>query len=206
MINNSRRWSSSICRPKSTNRWKGRGVIRVVQIWHSQEHFLLALQIRDVRRWGTRIPLGQCGDDGGKSDESDRVFPHSFVFLSPWTCPLSRSSGNTGTSRPARCSSELLLRYESRDPSALALANAGPSPPPRHILSSSLVSPQQLGTAQTGSTNQLCEAGHRHTVESGTATQEVWSLSLTRFYSRSSQPAEFGCGLSHADISHLSCE
>jgi hypothetical protein len=52
--------------PKSTNRWKGQGIIRVVRVRCSQKHPLLTLQILNVRKWGTRIPLGQCGDDGGR--------------------------------------------------------------------------------------------------------------------------------------------
>jgi hypothetical protein len=149
---------------------------------------------------GTRIPLGRCGDDGVKRDESDRAFPHSFVFLSPWTRPLSRFSGNTGTSRLTGCFSKLPLCYEPRNPSVLALANPDPLPSPSHILSPPLVLPQQLETARTGSVNHLREAGHPHTAESEIATREVWSLSPTGFYSRSSQPAEFYCGLSQTDI------
>jgi hypothetical protein len=153
---------------------------------------------------GTRTPLGQCGDDGGREMSPNGC--SRTLFLSPWMRPLSRSSGNTGSSRLTRYFSELPLCYESHNPSILAFANPDPPPSPSHILSPPLVLPQQLETARTGSVNQLREAGHRHTVESGTATREVWSLSPTGFYSRSSQPAEFYCGLSQTDISHLSCE
>jgi hypothetical protein len=31
---------------------------------------------------GARIPLGRCGDDGGKRDEPDRIFARSLAFLS----------------------------------------------------------------------------------------------------------------------------
>jgi hypothetical protein len=166
---------------------------------------LLALQIRDARRWGTRIPLGRCGDDGGR-EMNPIGRSRTRLSSSPLDAAALQVSGNTGTSRLTRCFSKLPLCYESRNPSVLALANPDPLPSPSHILSPSLVLPQQLETARTGSVNQLREAGHRHTVESGTATREVWSLSPTGFYSRSSQPAEFYCGLSQTDISHLSCE
>jgi hypothetical protein len=83
---------------------------------------------------GTRIPLGRCGDDGVKGDESDRVFPRSFAFLSPWPCPLSKSYSNTGSSRLTRCFSKLSVCYESRNPSVLALANPDPPPSPSHLI------------------------------------------------------------------------
>ena len=68
-----------------------------------------------------------------KRDESDRIFPpHPFVSLSPWTWPLSRSSGNTGNSRPTRCFSKLSLCYESCNSLRLVITNADP---PRHLTS-----------------------------------------------------------------------
>jgi hypothetical protein len=117
--------------PKSTNRWKDRGAIRVMRVWCSQRHPLLTLYTRCAKA-GTRTPFGRCRDDGGKRDEPDRVFPHSFVSLSPWTWPLSRSSGDTGSSRPTRCFSKLSLYYESCNSSALAITNADP---PRYLTS-----------------------------------------------------------------------
>jgi hypothetical protein len=113
---------------------------------------------------------------------------------------------NTGSSRLARCFSEPPLCHESRNPSAstFALANAGPHSFPDRVFIVFIAT--AIGNGTDGLTNKLREADHRHTVESGTATREVWSLSLTGFYSRSSQPAEFGCGLSQTDISRLSCE
>jgi hypothetical protein len=140
---------------------------------------------------GARIPRSRCGDDGGKGDESDRAFPQSFVFLSHWTWPLSRCG--PGSSRLIVCFYELPLYYELRNPSVLALANADPPPSPSHPIAFVGIA-AHLETARTGSANQLHEAGHRHTVESGTATRDVWPLSPTKFYSRSPSPLSLVVG------------
>jgi hypothetical protein len=82
----------------------------------------------------------------------------------------------------------------------------GPTTISKSYLIVSLVSPQRLGTARTSSANQLREAGHRHTVESGVATREVWSLSQRVGKNESKTRSEFGCGLPQTDTLHLSCE
>ena len=110
---------------------------------------------------------------------------------------LTRNVRNVGGQDPARLVRTRSLDVRKRDGSDRIF-------PPHLFVCVS------LGSRQRGSTTisepSLREAGHCHTAESGTAMREVWSLSPTGFYSRSSQPAEFGCGLSQTDISRLSCE
>lgn len=78
---------------QSTNRRKGPKVIRAVRTWCSQRCPLLVLQMPDARRGGTSI-RSVGAEMMGKRDESARIFPPSFTFLSPCTWPLSRSSGS----------------------------------------------------------------------------------------------------------------
>jgi hypothetical protein len=134
MSSNSRRWSPGIRRPKVYRQMERSGR-------NSRRAGMVLTEIPPDGSADTRC--AKVGDQDsarsvwrrrGKRNESDRVFPHSFVFLSPWAWPLSRPSGTTGSPPPNRRFPELPLYHEPRNPSVLALANPDPPSSPSHLI------------------------------------------------------------------------
>jgi hypothetical protein len=100
-----------------------------------------------------------------------------------------------GLGRPGVSLIRHLLCHEFRDRSVVALINA--DPPPMSYRLHCHGNQEQQGRAQR---TNYAKRDTAIAAESGTATREIWSLSPTGFYSRSPQPAAFGCRLPQADI------